>query len=109
MRPGDRFFYWIEAPEFATDNNSFTFKPGDNRGMEANINAKNGISVTQNPSPSTWVWLNPEMVDFKQPVTVRVKGTTKKFDVASDLDVILEDVRQRADRLHPFHFKVSVP
>ena len=109
MRPGDRFFYWIEAPEFASDNNSFSFKPGDSRGIEASITAKNGISVSQNPSPSTWIWLSPEMVDFKQPVSVRVKGTTKKVDVSSDLDVILEDARQRADRLHPFHFKISVP
>ena len=109
MRPGDRFFYWIEAPEFASDNNSFSFKPGDARGIEASITAKNGISVSQNPSPSTWIWLSPEMVDFKQPVSVRVNRTTKKVDVSSDLDVILEDARQRADRLHPFHFKISVP
>lgn len=109
MRPGDRFFYWIEAPDFASENNSFSFKPGDARGIEASITAKNGVSVSQNPSPSTWIWLNPEMVDFKQPVSVRVKGTTKKFDVSSDLDVLLEDARQRADRLHPFHFKISMP
>ena len=109
MRPGDRFFYWIEAPEFASDNNSFVFKPGDSRGIEASITAKNGISVGQIPSSSTWVWLSPDMVDFKQPVSIRVKGSTKKFDVSSDLEVILEDARQRADRLHPFHFKVEMP
>ena len=109
MRPGDRFFYWIEAPDFATDNNSFVFKAGDAKGIEASMLAKNVISVSQNPSPTTWVWLNPEMVDFSEPVTVRVKGTTKKFDVSSDVEVILEDARQRADRLHPFHFKISMP
>ena len=109
MRPGDRFFYWIEAPDFASDNNSFSFKAGDARGIEASITAKNGVSVSQNPSHSTWIWLSPEMVDFKQPVSVRVKGTTRKFDVSSDLEVVLEDVRQRADRLHPFHFKISIP
>jgi pimeloyl-ACP methyl ester carboxylesterase len=109
LRPGDRFFYWIEAPDFVSDNNSFSFKPGDKHGIEASITAKNGVSVSQIPSPSAWVWLTPEMVDFKQPVSVRVKGTTKRFDVTSDLDVILEDARQRADRLHPFHFKISIP
>ncbi len=110
LRPGDRFFYWIEAPEFATENNSFLFKAAANSpGLEARVTAKNGFSVAQTPSPITWIWVSPEMVDFKQPVSVRVKGTTKKVDVTSDLDVILEDVRQRADRLHPFHFKISVP
>ena len=111
MRPGDRFFYWVEAPDFATDSNSFSFKPADARvGIEASITAKNGISVSKTPSPTlTWFWLTPEMVDFKQPVSVRVKGNSKRVDVSSDLEVILEDVRQRADRLHPFHFKVSVP
>lgn len=109
MRPGDRFFYWIEAPDFASDNNSFTFNAGDSRGIEATITAKNGVSVSQNPSPSTVVWLSPDMVDFSLPVTVRVKGTTRKLDVASDLEVILEDARQRADRQHPFHFRVSIP
>jgi len=109
LRPGDRFFYWVEAPDFASDNNSFAFKPGDSRGIEASITAKNGVSVSQNPSPTTLIWLTPEMVDFKQPVSVRVKGTTKRLDVASDVEVILEDARRRADRLHPFHFKVLVP
>ncbi len=109
MRPGDRFFYWIEAPDFTSDNNSFSFNAADKRGIEASITAKNGFSISQNPAPSTWIWLTPELVDFKQPVSVRVKGATKRFDVSSDLDVILEDVRKRADRLHPFHFKISVP
>lgn len=110
MRPGDRFFYWIEAPEFVTDNNSFSLNPADARiGIEASTTAKNGFSVSQTPSPSTWIWMTPEMVDFKQPVSVRVKGSTKRVDASSDLEVILEDARQRADRLHPFHFKVAVP
>ncbi len=109
MRPGDRFFYWIEAPDFKSENNSFAFKAGDNRGIEASMTAKNGFSVSQNPAATTWIWLSPDMVDFKQPVSVRVKGTTKKFDVTSDVEVVLEDARQRADRLHPFHFKISMP
>jgi tetratricopeptide (TPR) repeat protein len=111
MRPGDRFFYWIEAPEFVSDNNSFAFKPADaNVGIEARLTAKNGISVNQIPAPaSAWIWLTPELVDFKQPVSVRVKGNTKRVDVSSDLEVILEDARQRADRLHPFHFKIAMP
>lgn len=109
MRPGDRFFYWIEAPEFVSDNNSFAFNPADSKGIEASKTAKNGFTVGQTPSPVTWIWLTPEMVDFKQPVSVRVKGTTKRFDVSSDLEVILEDVRQRGDRLHPFHFKIVMP
>ncbi len=108
MRPSDRFFYWIESPDFVTDNNSFGFKP-DQMGIEASLLAKNGINVSKNPSPTTWIWLSPDLVDFSQPVLVRVKGSAKKFDVASDVDVILEDARQRGDRLHPFHFKISFP
>ena len=108
MRPGDRFFYWVEAPDFATEINSFAFKPAST-GIEANLMAKNGISVSQYPTPTVWVWLTPDLVDFSLPVVVRAKGTTKRFDVSSDLDVILEDARTRVDRLHPFHFKISFP
>ncbi len=109
MRPGDRFFYWIEAPDFTTDNHSLLFNPQDTRGLEASLNARNGVSVSQNPSPTTVVWLSPDIVDFSQPVSVRVKGSTKKVDPATDVGVVLEDARARGDRLHPFHMKVSFP
>lgn len=110
MRPGDRFFYWVETPEFQIENNGFEFSVGNSSRIEATVLAKNGLSVSHAPAQSSiWIWMSPELVDFSQPVLVRVKGSTKKVDAVSDLDVILEDARQRGDRLHPFHFKVTFP
>jgi predicted esterase/tetratricopeptide (TPR) repeat protein len=109
MRSGDRFFYWLEAVDYQTANNALVFSP-----QSATIGAKlipqeNLIRVTNVPGRSLVVWLSPEMVDFKRTVIVSAKGKTKRLDVASDPAVILEDARTRADRLHPFHFKVQFP
>ncbi len=110
MRSGDRFFYWVEAVDFQTANNSFAFNAGEKSNIEAQlIPQQNMLRVGNIPSRTVWVWLTPETVDFKRTVILQVKGKTKRIEVASDVEVILEDARSRADRLHPFHFKAVFP
>jgi hypothetical protein len=49
------------------------------------------------------VWLSPELLDFTQPATVTVDGRTlHRGPVVPDLTLLLEDVRLRGDRQHPF-------
>jgi hypothetical protein len=49
------------------------------------------------------IWLSPELVDFTKPVTVTLDGRRLlKGDVSPDTRVMLEDLRLRADRQHPF-------
>ncbi len=75
------------------------------------------------------VWLTPEMLDFDKPVNITINGQrvttrgrpdaerrssserpdrpTRLRFVEPDLETLLEDVRTRGDRLHPFWAKVE--
>jgi hypothetical protein len=49
------------------------------------------------------VWLAPELIDFTRPATVTVDGQRLlKGPAVPDLRVMLEDLRLRGDRQHPF-------
>ena len=107
FRPWDRFFWWLEfegqpprtvvLPEAwppPTGARPFSF--------EAKATASNTVSVKCGAS-RVRVWLSPELVNFDLPVTVSIDGQRRhKGPVTGDLRVMLEDVRLRADRQHPF-------
>ena len=55
------------------------------------------------------VWLAPEIIDFKQPTEIWIRGrrANKAAYIEPDAAIILEDVRGRGDRQHPFWAKVE--
>jgi hypothetical protein len=56
------------------------------------------------------VWLSPELVDLNEKLVVELNGRAinpRDRNVRPDLTVLLEDVRTRADRQHPFWAKLS--
>ena len=53
-------------------------------------------------------WVSPEVIDFNRPIRISLNGhalPTKGLE--PDLSVLLEDVRTRGDRLHPFWARVE--
>ncbi len=54
------------------------------------------------------VWLSPEMVDFKQAVTLSASKGYRGRVVKPHLETMLEDARTRGDRQHPFWAKLTV-
>ena len=77
--------------------------------VKASINNKNGINVRTGTSQVT-VWLSPKMVDFKQRSTITVNGrrlNRPDQTIRADLRVLLEDVRTRGDRQHPFWARID--
>jgi hypothetical protein len=71
----------------------------------------NKVSVSLQ-AESVTVWLSPELVDLDQPLVVEVNNRSigpRDRLVRPDLNVLLEDVRTRADRQHPFWAKLSTP
>lgn len=112
MRPWDRFFWWIElsgAPARTVVLPSQWPPPPNVRPfeVEAKTTATNGLTVHCGAERVT-VWLLPELVDFNRPVTVTLDGRRLVKDtVTPDAAVILEDLRRRADRQHPFWAKVE--
>ena len=69
----------------------------------------NKVSVKVQANKTT-VWLSPDLVDFKQKLVVEVNNRSispRDRNVRPDINVLLEDVRTRADRQHPFWAKLS--
>ena len=116
MRTWDNYFWWLEAgklpPRGIVEPSSWP--PG--HGVTVNrivgkVMPTNGLSNTTGASNLT-VWLSPEVVNFNdstRPIRVLVNNRpiTKNGRIEPDLRVLLEDVRTRGDRLHPFWAKVE--
>jgi hypothetical protein len=114
MRPGDNYFWWVEvtgipdkalvAPENWPPNKGqrpFQFDSKLSTNNRLNVNAR---------AENTTVWLSPELVDFSQQLVVEVNNRglqPRDRIVHPDVNVLLEDVRTRADRQHPFWARLS--
>jgi pimeloyl-ACP methyl ester carboxylesterase len=112
MRRFDNYFWWVEMggmPDGAM------VEPTDwppKRGTQAihvtgSITNNNGLNV-RTGSAYCNVWISPQMVDFGRRVNVVVNGRRLNGQLARpDLHVLLEDVRARGDRQHPFWAKLE--
>ena len=116
MRPWDNFFWWVEVADLPAktlvDPQDWPVPTGS-RAAEtvASVNANNGIHVKTGADRVT-VWLSPEVVDFKRRITITVNSSRPiklTGDLEPSLSVLLEDVRTRVARLHPFWAKVETP
>lgn len=48
------------------------------------------------------------MIDFSKPLSVTIDGQRRwNGDFSADLEVMLEDLRTRGDRQHPFWAKIE--
>ncbi len=114
MRQANRFFYWLETPVISPDlvGNPYQFDPSRFAQFSARLldSATNGVAVTSIPSPTNEaiVWLTPEMVDFSRPIKLISSGRMSVQTIEPNIEVMLEDVRQRADRQHFFWQKVTL-
>jgi pimeloyl-ACP methyl ester carboxylesterase len=109
-RSSDRRFWWLEVSELSGENivNPYLFEPGKAKIDAARIKPpENGLRVSSFPGKNCILWLNPELVDFSQRVNLMVKGKRRNTDVIPELQVLLEDVRTRGDRQHPYWAKVE--
>ncbi|MFM7207108.1 MAG: peptidase [Planctomycetaceae bacterium] len=106
MRPWDRFFWWLEleGPPPKTVVLPEQWPPAGTRPLrlEAKATADNSLSVRCG-ADVVRVFLTPDLVDFGRPITVTVDGReAAQGRIAADIGVLLEDLRLRGDRQHPF-------
>ncbi len=107
MRPWDRFFWWVEfdglPPRTIVLPDQWPPAAGVRPfQLEAKAGATNTLSVRCG-ADRVKVWLAPELIDFTRPATVTVDGQRLlKGPAVPDLRVMLEDLRLRGDRQHPF-------
>ena len=76
--------------------------------IKAKMTDKNGLNVRTGTSQVT-VWLSPKMLNFKDRATITLNGRRIGGDqmIHPDLGTLLEDVRTRGDRQHPFWAKIE--
>jgi predicted esterase len=114
MRPWDNFFWWVEVDEipetslvhpseWPSKNKRAMTTQGSIAGGGGGVQAVN----VQTGAARVVVWLAPEMVDFARPVRVTIKGRTLPGP-SPDVATLLEDVRTRGDRQHPFWARLEV-
>ncbi len=114
MRTWDNYFWWVEVRDFPAKATvePVNWPPGPGVRplvITGKVQANNGLHVASGSIKLT-VWLSPELVDFSRPVPItfgsRNLNKGNKM-IQPDLGVLLEDVRTRADRQHPFWAKVE--
>ncbi len=112
MRTWDNYFWWLEIDIFPGENavepvnGAPPTKPKPTPlNVKGWVNAVNNVSVSAGKATVT-VWLSPELVDLNKPVSVNLNGRTVRAPPASG-ETVLEDIRTRGDRRHPFWVKVS--
>jgi predicted esterase len=107
LRPWDRFFWWVELeePPPRTVVLPEAWPPAVGQrplSIEARKAATNSLTVRCGAG-RTLVWLSPELVEFAEPLTVTIDGKrVHRGPVTPDERVLLEDLRLRGDRQHPF-------
>jgi pimeloyl-ACP methyl ester carboxylesterase len=112
LRPWDNFFWWVES---AGQPSRTIVLPDDwpppqgaaPLSMTAKTTPGNSIVVRCGAADVT-IWLSPEFIDLRQPATVTLNGRRLfRGEITPDLDVMLEDLRLRGDRQHPFWAKLQ--
>ena len=108
LRPWDNFFWFTEFREFPPKTMVLpaNWPPPRNTSpatFGAKITENNGVNVELGGAKAS-LWLAPEMVDFTRRVQVNGKG----MNITPALETLLEDVRTRGDRQHPFWAKVQL-
>ena len=110
LRPWDKFFWWVETKEprpisvilpAEWGDNPVPAKPPRPAETKTNMLAPNGVSVTSRSCGKVTVWLSPELVTFNDSLKV-VINDNRYLKIQPGKDVLLEDVRRRGDRQHPF-------
>ena len=76
--------------------------------VKAELTAGNSLTVTTGAGRAI-VWLPPDLLDPNQPYEIRVNTqvVSKGRQLTPDPLLLLEDLRTRGDRQHPFWAKVD--
>jgi predicted esterase len=114
MRQWDNFFWFAELDEFPprTMVAPLTWPPPKNTPpveVEARrLLENNGLNVRTGARKGR-IFLAPEMVDFDRPMVLSINGKPVRKPPPPSAEVLLEDVRTRGDRRHPFWVKIDFP
>lgn len=112
MRPWDNFFWWVETSGMPSASMVDPASWPPPRGcqpfkIEASLKAGNNIYVQGSASQVT-VWLSTKLFEGNKKPTIAINGRRiPAAEVQPRLATLLEDVRTRGDRQHPFWARVE--
>ncbi|MFV2065626.1 MAG: peptidase [Pirellulales bacterium] len=114
MRQWDNYFWWLELNAYPTrsivDPSDWP-PPRGTRALKVSGSIKpSGSIVVRSGSQHVTLWLAPEIVDFQKRINITLDGRRLRGDkrgIRPTVQVLLEDVRTRGDRQHPFWAKVE--
>lgn len=117
IRPWENYFWFIEMHPHSMPLDRMIFpeegkeslpRNSTKPSLEAGYRVANNFRIARGSKEFT-VWLGPDFVNFEQPVEIRISGNSRHFKqrIRPSLRVLLEDVRQRADRERPFWARVD--
>lgn len=114
-RPTDNFFWCAEVDQLPSSTLIHPIDwPQKSVGKAAttsftkNPNIKNLIDFETGAAQLT-AYLSPEWVDFSEQVRIGVNGKRSTYELVPKVGELLEDVRQRGDRIYPFWIKIELP
>ena len=108
MRPWDNYYWWVEVDDFPQIAMVPPVRWPARRAKPARTVGRvleNNVLSLKTGAENATVFLSPEIVNFDERVTLLVEGRRWPLDVKPSARTLLEDVRTRADRLHPFWAK----
>lgn len=117
LRPWDDFFWWVETGDPREVNTVLPAEWGENpisakKLIPAKTKAKplapNGVNIDSGSCGKVTVWLSPDLVAFNNSLKVVINNKPQR-NVQPKIETLLEDVRTRGDRQHPFWAKASWP
>ena len=115
MRPWDSFFWWVECGAFPERLMVHPAQWVESSPRPALVSGKllsENRLLVRSPSDQVTVWLSPEWVNFEQPLRVTIGRKTLREPaggIEPDAETLLEDVRTRSDRQHPFWARIDWP
>jgi predicted esterase len=110
MRPFDNFFWWVEVDGYPSKSMVSPYawasegkrtNPASTRCIIKGVNRLEVRTVARHVR----IGLTPDIVDFADGVKISVNGRRLRDELVGlepNAETILEDVRTRGDRLHPF-------
>lgn len=113
MRTWDNYFWCVELNNMpAAQMVNPAVWPPPRATLPFNVEFRENGNVINIPvrNAKVTLWLSPEMVDFNRSIEVTIGGSrvaTPRGMIKPSVAVILEDVRLRGDRQHPFWAKVE--
>jgi predicted esterase len=112
LRPWDNYFWFIEIDQSSIPSDKMVWpeswtEKGGGIGVETFYKNLNQFRVNRSTKALNF-WLGPDFVDFGQ--NISISGQVKEFKgrVTPSVKILLEDVRQRADREHPYWAKLNL-